>query len=120
MAWLGIVALLWSTGARLAADAPDAAPPDPVKTTLALQQAMVMARAFLRVADAKKAVDVLEQNLARVNGNTAYLELLRDAYRAYVKELGLKSQSAIAKLYLQRLTILDPTAANDPTLQIVN
>jgi tetratricopeptide (TPR) repeat protein len=81
---------------------------------------MVMARSFLRMDDAKKAVDLLEQHLARVNGNTAYLELLRDAYRAYVKELGLKNQSSVAKLYLQRLTILDPAAANDPTLQIAN
>jgi tetratricopeptide (TPR) repeat protein len=114
--WLGIVAVLLFAGSRLAADGPE---PAPLETTLALQKAMVMARAFLRMDDAKKAVDTLEQNLARVNGNTAYLELLRDAYRAYVKELGLKNQTAAAKVYLQRLTILDPNAANDPGLRPV-
>ncbi len=114
MAWLGIVAALCFAGSRLHADPPE---PAPLETTLALQKAMVMARAFLRMDDPKKAVDVLEQNLARVNGNTTYLELLRDAYRAYVKELGLKNQVATAQTYMQRLIILDPSAANDPTLR---
>jgi tetratricopeptide (TPR) repeat protein len=114
LARLGIVALVLLAGSHAIADPPEAAP---LETTLTLQKAMVMAKAFLRMDDAKKAVDVLEQNLARVNGNPAYLELLRDAYRAYVKELSLKNQTAAAQAYLQRLTILDPTAANDASLR---
>src|SRR5690349_19057532 len=114
MAWLGVVVVLISAGSRLDADPPE---PASMETTLVLQKAMVMARAFLRMDDPKKAVDVLEQNLARVNGNTTYLELLRDAYRAYIKELGLKNQTPSAQRYLQRLIILDPTAANDASLR---
>src|SRR2546430_5181987 len=48
----------------------------------------------------------LESQLARINGNAAYLALLRDAYRAYVKELRLANQEAAARTYLQRLQVL--------------
>src|SRR5262245_32682236 len=111
---LGIVALTFFIGWRALANPPA---PAPLEATLALHKAIVMAKAFLRMDDPKKAVDVLEQNRSRVNGNSGYLELLRDAYRAYVKELSLKNQSALAQVYLQRLTILDPTAADDASLR---
>lgn len=113
--WLGIAAFLMPASPQLFADPPAEAPS--LETTLVLQKAMVMARSYLRMDDSKRAVEVLEQNLGRANGNTTYLELLRDAYRAYIKELGLKKQGPTAQAYLQRLIILDPAAASDPTLR---
>ncbi len=119
--WLGTVVCLICASLPLHANPPESpTPPDAASSfeaTLALQKAMAMARAYLRMEDPKKAVDVLEQHLARVNGNTTYLELLRDAYRAYIKDLILRNQATAAQRYLQRLSILDPSAVNDPTLR---
>jgi len=77
-------------------------PPDPpaandaaVKDALALQQAMHEAKYYLQHGnDSRKAVDLLEGQLPRVNGNAEYLRLLRDAYRARIKDLYLGSQAA--------------------------
>lgn len=112
--WAGIVAL-FLTGSLFADTVPE--PAVNLEATLALQKALALARVHLRNDEPKKAVDVLEQNLAKVNGNPAYLELLRDAYRALIKDYFLKQQSALAQSYLQRLTILDPTALNDAALR---
>jgi tetratricopeptide (TPR) repeat protein len=114
MTWLGMAALLLIAAPFLHADPVETAA---LESTLALQRAMLMAKAFLRMDDSKRAVEVLEQNLGKANGHTAYLELLRDAYRAYIKELGLKNQGPFAQRYWQRLMILDPSAANDPSLR---
>ena len=84
-----------------------------VAATLAVQTAMQQAREFLSHNDSKAAVRVLEEQLSRINGHPAYLTLLRDAYRSYVKELRLAGQEAEAKRILQRLLILDPGAALD-------
>lgn len=84
-----------------------------VATTLAVQTAMHQARDFLTRNDSKAAVRVLEEQLPRINGNPAYLILLRDAYRAYVKDLRVAGQEAEAKRVLGRLQILDPGAALD-------
>ena len=59
--------------------APGADKESAINTTLALQRAMATATDLLRRGDNKKAVEVLEEQLARVNGNTAFLRLLRDA-----------------------------------------
>ncbi len=84
-----------------------------VAAVLAVQTAMQQARDFLQRGDARAAVRVLEEQLARINGNPAYLNLLRDAYRSYVKDLKLANQEAEAQRYLQRLQILDPGVALD-------
>src|SRR5712691_9669250 len=64
-----------------------------VKNALALQQAMHEAKYYLQHGnDSKKAVDLLEGQLPKVNGNAEYLRLLRDAYRARIKDLYLGSQ----------------------------
>ena len=110
------IALVFATSS-LRADPP--AQPAALEAVLGQQKAMVQARAFLRMDESKKAVDILEQQLSKANGNTNFLELLRDAYRAYIKDLHLKNQSAEAQRYLQRLLILDPAAANDPSLRPV-
>lgn len=90
---------------------------DAVAKQLAVQAAMTRARAFLSDLNAQKAVDVLEEQLAKVNGNPQYLVLLREAYRANIRDLHLKGQPADAKRYLDRLAILDPSAAADTALR---
>jgi tetratricopeptide (TPR) repeat protein len=84
---------------------------------LSVQTAMVRARSFLTDQKAQKAVEILEDHLPKVNGNPEYLVLLRDAYRTYVKDLLGAGQFDQAKRYLDRLCILDPSAANDPALR---
>jgi hypothetical protein len=90
----------------------DAAPTEDrdsqVAATLAVQTAMQRGRDFLLRNNARAAVEALEAELPRINGNPAYLALLRDSYRAYLKELNLTKQEALAKVYLQRLNILEP------------
>ncbi len=93
-------------------------PDDPhFNKALSVQAAMVRARSLLSEMQPHKAVDVLEEQLAKVNGNPQYLSLLRDAYRAHIRELYLAGQPEQAKRYLDRLCILDPNAANDPSLR---
>src|SRR5260370_4007121 len=89
-----------------------------VKDALALQQAMHEAKYYLQHGnDSRKAVDLLEGQLPRVNGNAEYLRLLRDAYRAGIKDLYLGSQPAQAEVFLERLCVLEPGAATDATLR---
>ncbi len=111
----------------LACAAVIAAPPSPsapasggysgVSNTLAVQTAMQKGRDLLLQRDARGAVLALEAQLARINGNREYLMLLRDAYRAYLKDLYLKNQTDEARKYLERLCILDPDAAKDKSLR---
>jgi hypothetical protein len=84
-----------------------------VSAALAVQTALQQGRDHLLRGDARSAVFVLESQLARINGNPAYLALLRDAYRAYLKELRLANQAEAIQLYTQRLQILDPGAVLD-------
>jgi len=115
MAMEGLLSLALALAASAPA-APDAlAPPAPadsaITATLAVQNAMQQARDQLLHDNPREAVKTLEEQLARVNGNPIYLALLRDAYRAYVKQLRLTNQAAQAAVYQQRLKILDtPTA----------
>ena len=88
-----------------------------IKNTLALQEAMQQARHYLQHGhDSKQAVDLLEAQLAKVNGNGQYLLLLREAYRARFRDLTIANQPAQAKIILDRLCILEPGASTDPTL----
>ncbi len=99
---------------------PASPPPDKdttFNTTLALQQAMATATDLLRRGDNKKAVETLEDQLARANGNTTFLRLLREAYRGYIKDLWIANNAAAAKRYLERLCILEPSAAQDASLR---
>ncbi|MGE3804767.1 MAG: hypothetical protein AB7K24_08860 [Gemmataceae bacterium] len=79
-----------------------------VSEKLAVQIAMQQARNHLLANQPGEAVKVLEAHIARIDGNRYYLILLRDAYRAYVRELTLTNQTERAQLYAQRLKILDP------------
>src|SRR5262249_53792010 len=78
-----------------------------IENTLAVQKAVLQARDHLLQAEPKKAVDVLEANLTRINGDRKYLALLRDAYRSYLKDPSLVNQPALADVYHKRLKILE-------------
>ena len=86
---------------------------DSVAVTLAVQTALQQGRDFLQRGDARAAVQALEAQLGKVNGHPTYLNLLREAYRAHIKELRDGNQEPEAQRYLQRLQILDPGAALD-------
>jgi tetratricopeptide (TPR) repeat protein len=62
-----------------------------------------------------KAVEVLEKHLYLIDGNKAYLLLLRDAYKKHVINLYLQNQTEQAQKYLNRLRILDPQSADQLT-----
>ena len=98
-----------------------ATPPDEPNTriqkTLAVQAAMVRARVLLTEGKSSKAVEVLEEQLANVNGSGEYLTVLRDAYRAYIRDLYFAGQPEQARRFLDRLSIIDPSAASDKSLQ---
>jgi hypothetical protein len=106
--WLGF--LLPLSPGRLPAN-PPAEKDSAIAATLALQQAMARANELLRSGETKKAVEVLEEQLPRVNGNAVFLNRLREAYRAYIKDLWLANNAAAAKRYLERLCILEPVTA---------
>jgi hypothetical protein len=84
--------------------------------TLAVQTALQQGREHLLHGNAQAAVYVLEAQLARINGSREYLTVLRDAYRAYIKELRLAGKEPEAEEYLGRLKILDPGAVLDGSL----
>src|SRR5262245_27295740 len=90
---------------------------DGVRASLTLQHAMAVARDHLRAGDSQKAVVTLEAELAKVNGHAGYLRLLRDAYRAHIKDLWLANRGGDARRYIERLCILEPSAAQDPSLR---
>jgi tetratricopeptide (TPR) repeat protein/predicted Fe-Mo cluster-binding NifX family protein len=81
-----------------------------IEATLAIQTAMQQARESLHQGDTRAAIAVLERNLPVINGNTPYLNLLRDTYRSYIQELRTKGQQAEADRYAERLKILDSGA----------
>src|SRR5262249_8955572 len=84
-----------------------------VAATLAVQTAMQQGRDYLLRNNPRAAVETLERQLPRINGNPAYLALLRDAYRSYVKELRLARNEGEARRYAQLLAILDPAGTPD-------
>jgi hypothetical protein len=94
------------------ADDPDKA----VATRLAVQNALVKAKEHLLRAEYGAAVDVLESQLVNIDGNRAYLNQLKEAYRGYIKELRLNKLDTEAKRYLNRLVLLDRGAILDSAL----
>jgi tetratricopeptide (TPR) repeat protein len=110
------VAVLVTAGAFLRSQTP-ADPEAAIDSALRIQKAMARADACLLAGDAAQAVEALEAELPRINGNRKYLAKLRDAYRAYIPKLYADNQPSLAKRYLERLCILDHTAASDKSLQ---
>jgi hypothetical protein len=84
-----------------------------VLASLAVQKALQQGCDHLQHGDARSAVYVLEGQLSQINGNPAYLALLANAYRTYIKELKQNNQEGDAQRYQQRLQVLDPGAAID-------
>jgi hypothetical protein len=124
MVRIGSLVLVCAAGAMMAGPlavfADPKAPDTPIASTLAVQTALQQGRFHLVQGDAKSAVEVLEAQLSRINGNREYLLVLRDAYRGYVRDLYLARQDALAQKYLERLCILDPSAAKDKSLTAVS
>jgi hypothetical protein len=120
MAMDGLIALACA-GALVMTTPPGASPPaatsedrdNAMTSVLAVQTAMQKGRDFLVHNNPRAAVEALERELAKINGNAHYLALLRDAYRAYIKDLRLRSQEAVAQVYQARLIILEPASAAD-------
>ena len=87
-----------------------AADDDAVTTALAVQTAFQQGGEQMERDNYEAAVRVLEAQLSHINGNRAYLNRLRDAYRGHVKQLRQAHREEEAHVYLKRLEILDPTA----------
>ena len=102
------LALAISAPAGLAANPGQDDKENAVAAALAVQTAMQQGRDLLLENKPRAAVEVLEKELARINGNQNYLVLLRDAYRSYIKQLRLDGKEPLAEVYLRRLYILDP------------
>lgn len=112
---LGVFCLIcFETGVK--ADSPIADDDTTLKNALAVQQALSQARHHLYLADPGRAVEILEEQLPRINGNNTYLRTLREAYRSYIQELWLANNPKQAKRYLERLCVIEPSAAQDKVL----
>lgn len=89
-----------------------------IKQNLGVQTSMQKARDhLLDTKGTQAAVELLEDQLPYINGNERFLVLLRQSYRKYIHELWWKQQGPLALKYLERLVIIEPTAANDPVLR---
>jgi hypothetical protein len=121
MARIGLYALLsaalLAAGPLTSARSQTRDPEGGIDAALRIQKAMARADAYLLAADPGKAVEILEEELPRINGDRKYLAKLRDAYRAYVPKLYADKQAALAKKYLERLCILDRSAGSDLALR---
>jgi tetratricopeptide (TPR) repeat protein len=122
MAKKGLLALVSASFLAAAAPAVQSIPApadDPDKamaTTLAVQMALQRGKEHLLRGEYAAAVDVLESQLAHIDGNRGYLIQLKDAYRGYIKELRLAKHDNEAKRYLNRLQLLDRGAILDSAL----
>jgi tetratricopeptide (TPR) repeat protein len=94
-----------------------AGPPDEsegrLRTQLAVQRALQQGRDCLQRGNYQAAVCILENEIARVNGDSDYIAALRDAYRGYIRELLQAGRHDDARLYQGRLQYLDPGARLD-------
>lgn len=94
--------LLLALGSALAGD-----PPRTIDEALAVQEALRQGRDLLVQGDTTKAVDLLEKQLSRVHGDPNYLALLKDAYRAHIKNLQLANRFETCETYRKRLAVID-------------
>jgi hypothetical protein len=80
---------------------------------LAVQRALQQGRDHLQRGNFQSAVDVLESQVARIDGSRDYLDVLRDAYRGLIRELKQNNRTSELPTYLRRLEILDPGTVLD-------
>src|SRR5262249_29248968 len=78
-----------------------------IENCLIAQMAISQAEFFLIERKPGKAVEVLEAPLKRVNVNRKYLNVLREAYRAYILELRASQENRLAETYENRLRLLE-------------
>ena len=76
-------------------------PDSPLTTALAVQSALSQGRDCIGRGQYAQAVNVLEGQIARINGSTEYLAALRTAYRGYIKELRQANRDEEARAYLR-------------------
>jgi tetratricopeptide (TPR) repeat protein len=81
-----------------------------IESHLAVQRALQQGRACLQRGNYEAAVQFLESEIARINGDRDYLLTLRDAYRGYVRELYDQGRTDEARTYQNRLQLIDPGA----------
>jgi tetratricopeptide (TPR) repeat protein len=112
--------IVFTPAAVGAAPPGDAEPDQAIAATLAVQIALERGRDCMLNAKYKEAVETLEAQLPRINGNRAYLQTLRDAYRAYIQELRAAHKDGEAQTYQKRLEILDPPPKTDTPKAKIN
>jgi tetratricopeptide (TPR) repeat protein len=101
--------------AQVYADPPALTPEEKAfRETLAIKKAVVLAEHYLRVDETQKAVDALEEQVAKIQNDTNFMRLLLQAYRMHIKHLTLANQPDVAKRYIDRLAILDPESVHQP------
>lgn len=74
---------------------------------LAVQDALRRGRELMKSGDAVQAVQILEAQLPFINGNSAYLALLREAYGEAIKKHELDRRNDLASDLRQRVQILE-------------
>lgn len=79
-----------------------------VRRQLAVQSALQQGRENLQRGNHQAAVNCLEKEIARVDGNRDYINALREAYRCYIRDLLQANRRDEARTYQERLKILDP------------
>jgi tetratricopeptide (TPR) repeat protein len=79
-----------------------------IRRQLAVQSALQQGRDNLQRGEYQAAVNSLEKEIARVDGNRDYMNALREAYRGYIRELLQSNRQSEARTYQDRLKILDP------------
>jgi hypothetical protein len=83
-------------------------PAQDVSAVLRLQRAIAAGREHLRAGRSVEAVAVLEGELLNADGNTQFLNLLRDAYTARLRDLqGRKADAATIESVQRSLMVLD-------------
>jgi hypothetical protein len=88
-----------------------------IRSQLAIQQALDEAKQLRAKNQNARAVELLEEHLPRINGNAVYLDLLRDSYRAHIRDLLAQKQTPLAEKYRERLKIIDRGVDDDATLR---
>ena len=81
---------------------------DKIAATLKVQTALAKGRDSLKSGHFREAVDALEKEIALIEGNGGYLNVLRDSYLGLISELTQKNQPDEAAHYRRRLAAIDP------------
>src|SRR5262249_11298973 len=78
------------------------------RAILAVQNAMAEAEDHLKKGNYQAAVTALERQIAHIDGNKHYLDMMREAYVGHIAQLRKAGQEPAANRYSERLRILQP------------